>query len=315
APAAHEPPLQPARRLLRPARRPYSPLAAPGARSQPVCGPLAAPAARAPPSSSPLAALLLPCLRRPAATTARATAAASARAARGGQRRSLPLPDDPTPQQLREWILQRARPGGGGFGFLQTTLSRQQSQQETFSPQVLSELFPQQCVTGSVEAAAPGASESAAALGFSESAAALGARESSAALGARASLATGPSSAEALHTFTLDSGTSRCFFCDCTSLTPLVAPVSVAASGQVAASSQVSASGQLVASCSCRVLSHQTLLWHHRLGHPSLSCLHGMHSCLLVSGLPKSLPPLPRSPVPSCLPCVEGRQRTAPHSS
>ncbi|CAI6010508.1 unnamed protein product [Closterium sp. NIES-65] len=40
-----------------------------------------------------------------------------------------------------------------------------------------------------------------------------------------------------------------------------------------------------------------------------------MHSRLLVSGLPRSLPPLPRSPAPPCLPCVEGRQRAAPHSS
>ncbi|CAI7928018.1 unnamed protein product [Closterium sp. NIES-54] len=40
-----------------------------------------------------------------------------------------------------------------------------------------------------------------------------------------------------------------------------------------------------------------------------------MHSCLLVSGLPRSLPPLPPSPVPPCLPCVEGRQRAAPHYS
>ncbi|CAI7889652.1 unnamed protein product [Closterium sp. NIES-53] len=58
-----------------------------------------------------------------------------------------------------------------------------------------------------------------------------------------------------------------------------------------------------------------TLLWHHRLGHPSLPRLRGMHSCLLVSGLPWSLPPLPPSPAPPCLPCVEGRQRAAPHSS
>ncbi|CAI7838109.1 unnamed protein product [Closterium sp. NIES-54] len=40
-----------------------------------------------------------------------------------------------------------------------------------------------------------------------------------------------------------------------------------------------------------------------------------MHSRLLVSGLPRSLPPLPPSPAPPCLPCVEGRQRAAPHSS
>ncbi|CAI7850552.1 unnamed protein product, partial [Closterium sp. NIES-54] len=84
---------------------------------------------------------------------------------------------------------------------------------------------------------------------------------------------------------------------------------------QVAASSQVSASGQVAASCSCRLLSHQILLWHHRLGHPSLPRLRGMHSRLLVSGLPRSLPPVLPLPAPPCLPCVEGRQRAAPHSS
>ncbi|CAI5457465.1 unnamed protein product [Closterium sp. Yama58-4] len=40
-----------------------------------------------------------------------------------------------------------------------------------------------------------------------------------------------------------------------------------------------------------------------------------MHRRLLVSGLPRSLPPLPASPAPPCLPCVEGRQHAAPHSS
>ncbi|CAI7884827.1 unnamed protein product [Closterium sp. NIES-54] len=84
---------------------------------------------------------------------------------------------------------------------------------------------------------------------------------------------------------------------------------------QVAASAQVSVSGHVAASCSYRLLSHPTLLWHHRLGHPSLPRLRGMHSRLLVSGLPRSLPPLPPSPSPPCLPLVEGRQRAAPHSS
>ncbi|CAI7869696.1 unnamed protein product [Closterium sp. NIES-53] len=39
-----------------------------------------------------------------------------------------------------------------------------------------------------------------------------------------------------------------------------------------------------------------------------------MHTRLLVSGLPRSLPSLPRSPAMQCLPCVEERQRAAPHS-
>ncbi|CAI7927742.1 unnamed protein product, partial [Closterium sp. NIES-54] len=87
----------------------------------------------------------------------------------------------------------------------------------------------------------------------------------------------------------------------------------------VAASSQVfaaaSRSGPESAPCSCRLLSHQTLLWHHRLGHPSLPRLRGMASRVLVSSLPRSLPPLPPGPAPTCVPCVEGRQRAAPHSS
>ncbi|CAI7930046.1 unnamed protein product [Closterium sp. NIES-54] len=299
--------------------------------------------------------------------------------------------------------------GGGGFGFMGTAQRRQQHPQGTFSLQRLRDCASHRCVHGCVEAAALGSSESAATPGASESVAALGARESAAALGASASTATGPASAEALHTFTLDSGTSRCFFRDCTTVTPLAAPVpisladptggpvvakassvlpclavpsgslsglhllafstnllsnavlqdvwvdtfipggqrvaictcsrtghhlatftrrpefglytlttesaQVAASGQATASRQLSASGQLAASCSCRLLSHQTLLWHHRLGHPLLQCLRSMHSRLLVSGLPRSLPPLPRSPALPCLPCVEGRQRAAPHSS
>ncbi|CAI7820967.1 unnamed protein product [Closterium sp. NIES-54] len=75
------------------------------------------------------------------------------------------------------------------------------------------------------------ASEPADAQGASESAAGLGASESTAALGASASAATCASEsaaiAEALHTFTHESGASRCFFRYCTTVTPLVAPVPV----------------------------------------------------------------------------------------
>ncbi|CAI7876763.1 unnamed protein product [Closterium sp. NIES-54] len=251
----------------------------------------------------------------------------------------------------------------------------------------------------------------AAALGACE-AAALGA-SASAAPGAGESALSGTASAQVFHTFTLDSGASRSFFRDRTTLTPLSRPIAVSladpsggpvlasfsivlpcpaapsgtltglylpsfsmnlvsgadlqdqgvdqftpasqrvthctcartgrhlatftrrpgsslytlstesppvlASGQVAASSQVfaaaSGSGPESAPCSCRLLSHQTLLWHHRLGHPSLPRLRGMASRVLVSGLPRSLPPLPPGPAPTCVPCVEGRQRAAPHSS
>ncbi|CAI7768273.1 unnamed protein product [Closterium sp. NIES-53] len=114
-----------------------------------------------------------------------------------------------------------------------------------------------------------------------------------------------------LATFTRRPGSSL--------YTLTTAPPPVSASGQVAASSQVfaaaSRSSPASAPCSCRPLAHETLLWHHRLGHPSLPRLRGMASRALVSGLPRSLPPLPPGPAPTCVPCVEGRQRAAPHSS
>ncbi|CAI7908868.1 unnamed protein product [Closterium sp. NIES-53] len=185
---------------------------------------------------------------------------------------------------------------------------RQQSQPKTPSPQQLRGCSSQRRVPGSVETSSLGVCEPG---------------------------STFTALVEALHTFTLHSGATRC-----TTVTPLTAPVPIsladpsggpvvaAPSGSltgfhlpsfsknlVAASGQVDASGQFAVSCSCRLLSHQTLLWYHRLGHLSLPCLRGMHPHLLVSGQPRSLPPLPRSFAPPCLPCVEGRQRAALHSS
>ncbi|CAI7926647.1 unnamed protein product [Closterium sp. NIES-53] len=221
----------------------------------------------------------------------------------------------------------------------------------------------------------------AAALGACE-AAALGA-SASAAPGASESALSGTASAQVFHTFTLDSGASRSFFRDRTTLTLLSRPVAVSLadpsggpvlasfstdlpcpaapsgtllglylpsfstnlvsgadlldqgvdqftpasqrvthctcartgrhlatftrrpglsqytlstespptppSGQVAASSQVLATtsgpGPESAPCSCRLLSHQTLLWHHRLGHPSLPRLRGMASRVLSASV------------------------------
>ncbi|CAI7902941.1 unnamed protein product [Closterium sp. NIES-54] len=209
------------------------------------------------------------------------------------------------------------------------------------------------------------------ALGADETAA-LGA-SNPLAPGAGESALSGTASAPAIHTFTLESGASRSFFRDRTTLTPLSRPVAVSLadpsggpvlahfstvlpcpagpsgtlsghhlatftrqpgsslytltteSPPVAESAKVAASGQVFAAasrsgpesapCSCCLLSHQTLLWHHRLGHPSLPRLRGMASRVLVSGLPRSLPPLPPGPAPTCVPCVEGWQRAAPHSS
>ncbi|CAI7844340.1 unnamed protein product [Closterium sp. NIES-54] len=171
----------------------------------------------------------------------------------------------------------------------------------------------------------------------------------------------GTAPADALHTFTLDSGASRCFFRDSTTLTPLPAPVQVRlanpSGGPVVAHSSTvlpcpavlsssllglhlpSFSSNLrVLICTCTRTGRHLATFTRRpgsslytlatepsqvassaqvsmSGHPSLPRLHGMHSCLLVSGLPRSLPPLPPSPAPPCLPCNEGRQRAAPHSS
>ncbi|CAI7765567.1 unnamed protein product [Closterium sp. NIES-53] len=85
-------------------------------------------------------------------------------------------------------------------------------------------------------------------------------------------------------------------------------------SGQVR-SGQVRSGQVATVSCDYRSLTYLSVLWHHRLGHPSFLRLSRMVRHRLVSGLPESLAPLPRSPAPPCTPCVEGWQHAAPHSS
>ncbi|CAI7918075.1 unnamed protein product [Closterium sp. NIES-54] len=98
-----------------------------------------------------------------------------------------------------------------------------------------------------------------------------------------------------LHTFTLDSGTSRCFFRDCTTVTPLTAPVRVTLADP---------SSNPVVGCGSIVLPRPTA--------PSGS-LTIFHLPLFATNL--SLSPLPLSLALPYTPCVEGRQRAAPHSS
>ncbi|CAI7779090.1 unnamed protein product [Closterium sp. NIES-53] len=114
-----------------------------------------------------------------------------------------------------------------------------------------------------------------------------------------------------LATFTRRPGSSPYTLTTAPPLVPASRPVAVSSLVFAAASRSSPAS----APCPCRLLAHETLLWHHRLGHPSFPRLRGMASRALVSGLPRSLPPLPPGPAPTCVPCVEGRQRAAPHSS
>ncbi|CAI7881390.1 unnamed protein product [Closterium sp. NIES-53] len=152
-----------------------------------------------------------------------------------------------------------------------------------------------------------------------------------AALGASESALPGTAPAEALHTFTLDSGASRCFFRYSTTLTPLSAPVLVRVADPYGAQSlpvpPLFFRARRFRSARCQVFTSPRSLrtWSGSTplfvsppvapDSPLAPRLRGMHSCLLVSGLPRSLPPLPPSPAPPCLPCVEGLQRAAPHSS
>ncbi|CAI7789089.1 unnamed protein product [Closterium sp. NIES-54] len=338
----------------------------------------------------------------------------------GGQRQQQQRNrETPSPQQLREWYAGRQRGGGTGpCTYVLRTGDRagEQAGVAIFDLDYDAILAAMYALSTSDEGdcylcVPPDPGIEAAALGACETAA-LGA-SASAAPGAGESAPSGTASAQVFHFFTLDSGASRSFFRDRTTLTPLSRPVAVSladpsggpvlasfstvlpcpaapsgslsglylpsfstnlvsgadlqdqgvdqftpasqrvthctcawtgrhlatfsrrpgsslytlstesppvsASGQVAASSQVfataSGSSPESAPCPCRLMSHQTLLWHHRLGHPSLPRLRGMASRVLVSGLPRSLPPLPPGPAPTCVPCVEGRQRAAPHSS
>ncbi|CAI7870145.1 unnamed protein product [Closterium sp. NIES-53] len=326
-------------------------------------------------------------------------ASSGAAAQRGGfggsQRQQQPRSrETPSVQQLREWYVGRGRSGGAGPGtyVLRTGSCRGETQNVAiFDLDFDAILAAMYALIDSAEgdcylSVPPDPGIEAAALGASAFAA-PGAGESAVA-GAGESALSGTAPTKALHTFTLDSVASRCFFRDSTTLTPLSRPVAVsladpsggpvlahsstvlpcpaAPSGllsgihlpsfstnlrvtyctcsrtgrhlatftrrpgsslytlttespPVAASSQffaaASRSSPVSAPCSCRPLSYETLLWHHRLGHPSLPRLRCMASRTLVSGLPRSLPPLPPGPAPTYVPLVEGQQRAAPHSS
>ncbi|CAI7812303.1 unnamed protein product [Closterium sp. NIES-54] len=111
----------------------------------------------------------------------------------GGQRQQQQCQSEtPSHQQLREWLVQR-----GTSGDFDAILSAM------YALSVSAEGGCYQCVP-------PNSGIAAAALGASES-----------------GTLPGTAPAQALHTFTLDSGALRCFFRDSTTLTPLLAPVLV----------------------------------------------------------------------------------------
>ncbi|CAI7895876.1 unnamed protein product [Closterium sp. NIES-54] len=243
----------------------------------------------------------------------------------GGQRQQQQRRSEtPSPQQLREWFAQRGASGGSvSCPYIIRTGDR--AGQTCGEPHTPHRCFSRLNDTWRAD--------------FGIKAAALGANES---------VLPHTALAEALHTFTLDSCASRCFFRDSTTLSPLPAPVPIRLADpfggpvlarssivlqcpayrcplgrdghyhhswgsacvdlhvymdgsslytlateppQVAASAQVSASGHVAPPFSCCLLSHQNLLWHHRLSHPSLPRLRGMHSRLLHAAPHSLLPP------------------------
>ncbi|CAI7741050.1 unnamed protein product [Closterium sp. NIES-54] len=146
-------------------------------------------------------------------------------------------------------------------------------------------------------------------------------------LGASESVLLGTAPAEALHTFTLDSGASRCFFRDSTTLTLLSAPVQVRladpSEGPVLAHSSTVLSYTAIPSGS---LSGSTPLVVSPPDAQDPSVAPPLGSPLLATPSWHALPPPclwssqvsaspPTLTCPACFPCVEGRQRAAPHSS
>ncbi|CAI7834958.1 unnamed protein product [Closterium sp. NIES-53] len=220
----------------------------------------------------------------------------------GGQRQQQQRPSETqSPQQLREWVIQRVTPHTQHCCFSRLD----DAWHAEFGDDVK---LPRWADLLSIAAAA------------------LGARESGTLHG------TAP--AQALHTFTLDSGASRCFFRDSTILTPLPEPVPIRladpSGGPVVARSSTvlscpavptgSLSGLHLPSFStnlvryrplARVASCRTRLFCGTTAWVTPPC-HAFVACTPVFS---SLPPLPPSPTLPYLPGVKGRQRAAPHSS
>ncbi|CAI7879223.1 unnamed protein product [Closterium sp. NIES-53] len=140
----------------------------------------------------------------------------------------------------------------------------------------------------------------------------------SAALGANESVLPCTAPAEALHTFTLDSGASRCFFRDSTTLTPLSAPVPVRLADP--------SGGPVLAHSStvlpCLAVPSGSLSGLHL---PSFSTIWSGSTPLLMSppvAPDPSVAPPPGSSLPATplwhalpLPCLWSSQCAAPHPS
>ncbi|CAI7743470.1 unnamed protein product [Closterium sp. NIES-54] len=183
----------------------------------------------------------------------------------GGQQRQR---ESLTPQRLREWCTSR---GGGGGSSGTHSAAVQLGRVDIFALDYDAILTAMYAFSASAEGdcsrcVPPDPGVAAAALGASAS-------------GTPRDIAP----AQALHTFTLDSGASRCFFRDSTTLTPLPAPVSVRladpSGGPVVARSSTvlpcppdvmvtttTPRGQRVSICTCTRMGRHLATFTHRPG-------------------------------------------------
>ncbi|CAI7877217.1 unnamed protein product [Closterium sp. NIES-54] len=288
----------------------------------------------------------------------------------GGQRQQQQRSrETPSPQQLREWYAGRQRGGGAGpctYFPDATEIPRRGDLSRAgvaiFDLDYDAILAAMYALSTSDEGdcylcVPPDPGIEVAALGAGE-AAALGA-SASAAPGAGESALSGTASAQVLHTFTLDSGASRSFFRDRTTLTPLSRPVAVSladpSGGPVLASFSTflpcpaapsgtlsglylpsfstnlvsgadlqDPASQRVTHCTCARTGCHLATFTRRPGSslytlstesPSVPAsgqvAASSQEFAAASGSGPSLPFLRGLRVP----CVEGRQRAAPHSS
>ncbi|CAI7742733.1 unnamed protein product [Closterium sp. NIES-54] len=255
------------------------------------------------------------------------------------QRRS----ETQSPQQLREWLFQRGTSGGSDscLYVILTGVRAGQTCQKLHTQHRYFLGLDDACAEGDCyRCVPPNPGIVAATLGASEF-----------------GTLPGTAPAEALHTFTLDSGASRCFFRENTTLTPLPAPVPVRladpSGGPVVAHSSTvlacpvvpsgSLSGLHLPSFSIDLVStaalQDAMVTTTTPGGQRVSistCTRtGRHLATFTRRPGSSLYTLATEPPhvaasaqvsasglclsPSlalpCLPCVEGRQRAAPHSS
>ncbi|CAI7869168.1 unnamed protein product [Closterium sp. NIES-53] len=260
----------------------------------------------------------------------------------------------PSPQQLREWFSQRGASGGSGScPYVIRTEFGDEAERPRWAELLRSGVAIFDLDYDAILAAMYALSVSANGDCYLCVLPDLGIE--AAALGVSEFALPGTAPAQALHTFTLDSGASRYFFRDSTTLTLLSAPVPVRLAdpsrGPVLARSSTilpcpavsscsvsglhlpsfstnlvsiaalqdsmvtttTPGGQHVSICMCTRTGRHLATFTRRPGS-SLYTMATEPSQVAASAQVSASSPVSASP-PPLLPCVEGRQRAAPHSS